>query len=199
MTGQLRLVERSGAAPHHTHMELRFADGSLLRYRDTRRFGTISLSQTGDGQDNPLLHRLGPDYLDPKLTPEIYVQRCRQHPGLNLKNLLLHQGVAAGLGNIYACEALYRAGLNPKQRVKRTKEASLIQLLLAVREILGLGIHHGGTTLRDYLDGLGNRGRMKEFLQVYDRKGLPTLDGRGQVIRIVQGNRATWYCPAVQK
>ncbi len=207
MTGQLRLVK----SPHppffkggkkeipHIHMEIIFQDGDLLRYRDTRRFGTISLAQTEDGLDNRFLQRLGPDCLKPDLNVKEYIERCRRHPGLDLKAVTLNQGIAAGLGNIYACEALYRAQLSPKRRVQRLKDAELARLFVAMRETLQLGIQHGGTTLRDYLDGLGNRGKMKDFLLVYDREGLPTLDGRGLVRRITQGNRSTWYCPDVQK
>lgn len=183
----------------HTHLKLKFEDGSVLAFQDPRRFGTLSLSADPEGGDNAFLQRLGPDYLDPALDVAAYIVRCRRHPGLNLKALTLHQGVGAGLGNIYACESLYKAGLDPRRRVRRTKDAELAALLQAARETLELGIRHGGSSLRDYFDGLGNRGVMKEFLQVYDREGQPTLDGRGTVKRIVQQARSTWFCPEVQR
>ncbi len=200
MTGQLRFFSPPlPCKKPHTHLEIKFADGSELNLIDPRRFGTLSLSEDPQGLDNPFLKRLGPDYDDPALTLEIYISRCRRHPGLTLKSLTLHQGVAAGLGNIYACEALYRARLNPQRRVKRTKDSELASLLKAAREAIATGIAHGGSSLRDYFDGLGNRGMMKDFLKVYGRKEEMTLDGKGRVKRIVQNGRSTWYCPEVQK
>ena len=198
MSGQLRFFANLPARPKHTHLELNLSGGSLLRFIDARRFGTLSLSFRPDGNDNPFLARLGPDYDDPAFTVKEFISRCRRHPGLSLKAVTLDQGIAAGLGNIYACESLYRAGLNPRRRVRKTDDRELASLLWAARESLELGIRHGGTTLRDYLDGLGQRGKMKEFLQVYARKGL-TLDGRGKVTRFFQQGRSTWFCPEVQK
>ena len=200
MSGQFRYWEASDTPhPPHTHMELRFADGSCLRYVDPRRFGTLSLTGTPSGEDNPFLAHLGPNYDDPQFTAEVFMERARRHPGLSLKNLTLHQGVAAGLGNIYVCESLYRAGLDPRRLVRKTKDDALARLLDSARHCVAQGIHYGGTTFRDYLDGLGHRGKMKDFLQVYDREGLITLDGRGRVRRITQNARSTFFCPKVQK
>jgi formamidopyrimidine-DNA glycosylase len=184
---------------NHTHLILRFGDGSALAFQDARRFGTLSLTESPDGEDNLFLQRLGPDYIDPLLTEEQFIARCRRHPGLNLKALALNQGIASGLGNIYACEALYRAGLDPRRKVRRSKSAELASFLEAARHSLELGIKHGGSSLRDYFDGLGNRGVMKDFLQVYDREGQVTLDGRGLVKRIIQQARSTFFCPEVQR
>lgn len=199
MTGRLHFLQQPTPRPQHTHLELIFTDHSRLQFIDARRFSTISITQDPAYRDNPFLKRLGPDFINGLVTPEAFVSRCRQHPGLTLKSLTLHQGVMAGLGNIYACESLYRAGLNPRRRVKRTSSEELKCLLAAARDILTTGIRQGGTTLRDYLDGLGNRGTMKKYLQVYGRDGMKTLDGRGLVKRIVQGQRATFYAPEVQK
>lgn len=200
MTGRLSyLAEPASQAAAHTHLELSFSDGTALHYVDARRFGTLSFTARENGDDNPFLQKLGLDYDDPKLSEEFYLEQCRRHPGLSLKALALHQGVAAGLGNIYACEALYAAGLDPRRTVKRTKDERLVLFLAKAREVLGLGIAKGGSSLRDYLDGLGNRGVMREFLQVYDREGMSTLDGRGRVRRIVQNARSTWFCPQIQK
>ncbi len=200
MSGQLRYQkEDSQENDHHIHMRIGFEDGSILIFRDPRRFGTLSLTKEPNGKDNLFLTRLGPDYLSPELSEELFIQRCRKHPGLNLKALTLHQGISAGLGNIYACESLYRAKLDPRKKVAKTKDHRLIDLLTAAREVLLLGIEHGGSSLRDYFDGLGNRGVMKNFLQVYDREGELTLDGKGKVKRIVQQGRSTFFAPEVQK
>lgn len=183
--------------PKHTHAIFHFKKGGTLLYIDPRRFGTLSLSR--ETSDNPFLNRLGPDYDDTLFTPEEFIARCRRHPKIDVKTLCLNQSVAAGLGNIYACEALYLAQLNPLKRVQQVSDAELTQLFHASRQVLKLGIAKGGSSLRDYLDGLGNRGMMKDFLQVYDREGQNTLDGKGPVLRITQQSRSTWYCPDVQK
>ena len=199
MTGQLFFYEDAvPSKPLHTHLEFSFEDSTLLRFIDARRFGTLSLTDR-QRQHNPFLARLGPDYLAKALTPQLFVEQCRRHPKLTLKMLLLNQSVATGLGNIYACEALYLAELDPRRRVTKTSDGELTRLLEASKDRLKLGVLHGGTTFRDYLNGLGHRGKMQDFLQVYDRAGQRTLDGRGEVIKIVQQGRSTFFCPGVQK
>jgi len=199
MSGKLIFHDKTvSARPAHTHMEITFSDGSQLRYIDARRFGTLSLTNS-DRTDNAFLARLGPDYLDRKLTPKNYIARCRRHPKISLKTLLLHQGIAAGLGNIYACEALYRAALDPRKLVQSTSDDELARLLTAAREILNLGIKKCGTSMRDYLDGRGHRGTMQKFLQVYGKENESTLDRRGMVKKIIQQGRSTYFCPEVQE
>lgn len=200
MSGQLRFYPDSGPDNiKHTHMVLHFEDGSSLHFVDPRRFGTLSLSRNIDFKDNPFLQRLGPSYDSLELKPKDFIARCRRHPKISLKTLTLNQSVASGLGNIYACEALYRAGLDPRKLVAKTTDGELIRLLEGARAALKQGIRYGGVSMRDYLDGQGHRGIMKEFLQVYDREGKKSLDGRGKVVRIVQNARSTWFAPEVQK
>ena len=197
MSGKLLYYENKfETKTKHTHMMMSFSDGSTLHYIDPRRFGTLSLAC--QNQTNPFLSRLGPDLLDTEFKVEAYLQRVRRHPKVSLKMLLLHQGVASGLGNIYACEALYLAGLDPRRCVRECSEHEIKKLFQAAQKVLRLGVARGGTTFRDYVDGRGVAGQMKKSLQVYGREGQTTLDGRGQVIRIVQQGRSTWFCPTVQ-
>lgn len=197
MTGQLRWHAQPPSSPHrHTHLQLIASNGSGLHYIDPRRFGVISLHPLPDGRPHPTLERLGPEYDAVAATD--FIARCRRHARLTLKSLLLHQGVVPGIGNIYACEALYRAGLDPRRLVQATSDEALRHLLAQIRATLDLGIAKGGTTLRDYVDGHGHRGAMKDFLHVYDREGQSSLDGRGRVIRIMQNARSTFFAPAVQ-
>lgn len=198
MSGRLQFLPRPTPRPKHTHLEFFFDDGSRLRFTDARRFGTLSLAND-QAASNAFLARLGPDYLDSTLRAAEYIARCRRHPRLSVKRTLLHQGIAAGLGNIYACEALYQAGIDPRRLINDLSDQELTGLLQAARDCLQVGIAQGGTTIRDYLDGLGHRGKMQKFLQVYDREGQTTRDGRGPVIRIVQQARSTWFCPEVQR
>lgn len=193
MSGRLLVVPADTPAPKHTHLEIRFASRHLLRYIDPRRFGLIAIARTPDATDLPPIAGLGPEFDDPLLTAENFCARCRRHNGLSLKALLLHQGVVAGVGNIYACEALYHARLDPRQRVRGTHDAALGRLLDGIRTALTLGIRHGGTTLRDYVDSSGQRGGMQHFLQVYGRADQP------QIARLTQSGRTTWWNPAVQQ
>ena len=200
MSGVLRLWPQVPQnLPAHTHMVMLFDDGSALVYSDARRFGTLSLSRVPDYQDNAFLRKLGPDYDDPRMDISEYIERCKKHSGLSLKGLTLHQGVASGLGNIYACEALYQARLDPRKKVKNTSPTELSCLLRGARSVLELGIKNGGVSMRDYLDGKGHKGVMQNFLQVYDREGKSTLDGKGQVARLVQNQRSTFWVPSLQK
>lgn len=192
MSGKLLYFKHRRERTKHTHMEIFFSDGSRLSLIDPRRFGTISLSFRQDGADNLFLQKLGLEYDDPNAADRDYIARFRSHPGLALKTALLNQGIVAGLGNIYACEALYRARLDPRRKVKEVSDGELLRLFEAIRKTLDIGIRRRGTTLRDYVDGHATRGQMQNFLKVYGRRG------RG-VVRIVQQNRATWFCPQVQR
>lgn len=198
MSGRLRHVGADEAVPPHTHLRLRFADDTELRYIDPRRFGGIGVCNDPTGADFPSIAQLGPEFDDADFTPSVFVARCRRHQGLQLKALTLNQHILAGLGNIYACEALYHARLRPTRVVRDTTDAELARLLGAAQHALRLGIAYGGTTLKDYVDGLGHRGTMQDFLHVYDREGRTTPDGHGPVERIVQHGRSTWWCPNVQ-
>lgn len=198
MSGQLRMLAADMPLARHTHLRITFEDRRELRYIDPRRFGGIGLCQSATGEDFPGIARLGPELNDARFTPDVFVAHCRRHPLLNLKALCLDQRILAGLGNIYACEALYCAALSPTRLVRDTPDDALARLLAGARRALQLGIDQGGTTLKDYVDGLGHRGKMQDFLQVYDREGRHTLDGRGSVVRITQQGRSTWWCPEVQ-
>jgi formamidopyrimidine-DNA glycosylase len=198
MSGRLVLLKSPiPKRPKHTHLEALFKNRTCLRYIDARRFGTLSLA-TKLKESNAFLARLGPDYLDPKFNVKLYIKKMRRHPGLALKTALLNQGIAAGLGNIYACEALYRATLNPWRHIHTISNSDLEKLLSASKQCLRLGIKHCGTSLRDYFDGRGHRGEMQKFLQVYGREGQATLDGKGKVKRGIQQARSTFWCPEVQ-
>lgn len=201
MSGKLLYLKNPTHTQKHTHMKISFTGQTSieLHYIDARRFGTISITKTIDGNDNTFLKKLGPDYTDPKLSLQEYIARCRRHPKLSLKALTLNQSVAAGLGNIYACESLYQARLSPFRLVQNTRDDELKRLLAAARKCLKLGIKHGGASIRDYLNGNGHRGIMQDFLQVYDREDLMSLDGQAKVNRQVQNGRSTFYCPSLQK
>lgn len=197
MSGRIRRVTDGAPAPKHTHMTLQLSNGCALRYVDARRFGAITLDERAS--HSSYLANLGPEFDDPQFTAAAFIAQCRRHPKLSLKMALLNQGIVAGLGNIYVCEVLYAAGLNPTRPIGSTTETELTRVHTAIRAVLTCAIAHGGTSLRDYEDSWGQKGGMKAHLQVYGRDGESTLDGRASVVRIVQQGRSTWFAPEMQR
>lgn len=197
MSGKL-LIEKNEARHKHCHLELLLNDQSKLRFIDPRRFGIISFIEFQKWPDHPYAKNMGPDYLERSLSDKKFIERCRRHPKINLKSLCLNQSVAAGLGNIYACESLYDAKLNPQRLIQNCSDEDLKRLYQSAKKILRLGIKKGGSTLRDYVNGQGHRGKMKDFLKVYDREDQESLDKKGKVLRFTQQGRSTFWVPEVQ-
>jgi formamidopyrimidine-DNA glycosylase len=199
-TGQdtsLRTMSASAPAPHE-HFVLVTTRGTL-RLRDPRRFGAVVWSP---GLDAPpasaLLSRLGPEPDDPALTPTSFHATLAGRRTA-VKNVLLSGQAVVGAGNIYACEALFTAGIDPRTRADRISRPRAARLLQAVRETLDRATSLGGSTLRDFHDAHGMDGAFQAQAAVYDREGLPCLRCDGTVRRIVQGQRASYFCPRCQK
>jgi formamidopyrimidine-DNA glycosylase len=171
-------------------------DDTVLDFDDTRRFGRIAVVPAGDHRTLPMLHRLGPEPFDEAFTPLTLWQGLRASTA-RVKTQLLHQRVVAGVGNIYADEALWDAGVNPGSRLVSRAQAG--RLHGALREALQHGIDHGGTTLRDYRAVDGEAGRNQERLSCYGRYGLPCLRCGTTLRRRVIDGRGTTWCPACQR
>lgn len=199
MSGRLLYEASDLPTKLHTHLELKLNGSTSLRFVDPRRFGMIGISTDPEARDMPSIARLGFEYDDPNLTEVSFIAKCRRRPKSIIKNLLLDQAVVTGIGNIYACEALYLARIDPRRRVHDLSEAELGRLLASIRSTLNSGIKNGGTTLRDYVDSSGNKGDNQNHLLVYDREGLNSGDDNGPVEKIVQQGRSTWWCPRVQQ
>ena len=195
MTGQLTVV--AADEPHPTHLHLRFPldDGRELRFRDVRRFGSVELFPDDASVAAFLGDRLGPepDELDP--TAFAAAVRASKRP---VKATLLDQAVAAGVGNIYADEALHRAGLHPERRGPTLTVAECDRLRVAVAGVIAFAIDHRGSTIRDYIGGSGLKGRFQDEHRVYGRGGEPcrTCGTAIQVVRV--GGRSSHFCPACQ-
>jgi formamidopyrimidine-DNA glycosylase len=190
-----RLVLEPGDAPRgaHTHLVLALDDGHELRFRDPRRFGWIASGDPVDGCAE--LAAMGPDPLG-ALTAAALGEALA---GVRapIKAFLLDQRRIAGIGNIYACEALHRAGLHPAVAAGRTVPRA-DKLLVAIRETLELGIQNRGTTLRDYVDALGDGGRNARALLVYGRAGQPCQVCGTSIRRRVDAGRSSFFCPRCQ-
>lgn len=194
MSGQL-LVEQSGAAiAAHTHVVWKLADGRRLTFRDPRRFGGITLF----GSLKTLTERwatLGPDALG--ITEAELREACAE-TRRSIKAVLLDQHAIAGVGNIYADESLFLAGVRPTRRAHRLTANQLDRLSHSIREVLEAGVKGGGSTLRDYFGVDGRSGSAQESHRVYGRGGLPCLQCRGMLRKLVMTQRTTVYCPSCQ-
>jgi formamidopyrimidine-DNA glycosylase len=197
MTGTLRHA-RAGAPEHDPHLRVvvTLDDGSDVIYRDVRRFGTWLLLEPGEETDY-LAERLGEEPLSRAFTPASLAARLNRRRA-PVKAALLDQRAAAGVGNIYADEALWRAQIHPLRAAGDLDEQEVKRLHKAVREALKAGIARQGTTLRDYRTPDGERGRMQTALRVYGREGEPCYRCGAQIGKTRAGGRGTWYCPACQ-
>jgi formamidopyrimidine-DNA glycosylase len=179
----------------HDHFIIDTDDGRRVALNDARRFGSLDLVRTDELSEWPAFVALGPEPLD--ITPDELKRRLagRTAP---IKLLLLDQRIIAGLGNIYVCEALYRAGIHPKRAGGSVSLDRLRRLVPAIHEVLAEAIAAGGSTLRDFASPDGELGYFSKSFAVYDREGQPCACG-GTVKRIVQGGRSTFYCPRCQR
>lgn len=182
----------------HDHFILETADHSFALC-DPRRFGWVDLVDTDALDQWPAFAVMGPEPLGPDLTVE-HLRGAFKGRKQAIKLLLLDQRIVAGLGNIYVCEALFRAGIRPNAAAGKVTRPALARLVPAIREVLLQSIEDGGSSLRDYARPDGELGYFATRFDVYGREGEPCkrCDG-GTIKRIVQGGRSTWYCPKCQK
>jgi formamidopyrimidine-DNA glycosylase len=196
MTGELSLAQPAEPYPPHHHLSFVLEQGWELRYRDIRRFGRIGLLRPAEREQFEA--RLGPEPLSPELTPEQLRERLARHRRA-IKALLLEQSFLAGVGNIYADEALFRAGINPLRPASSLEIEEARRLLEALREVLEAAIHRRGTTIRNYRDGLGQPGENQASLRIYGRPpGSPCPVCGTPVVRVVVAQRGTTFCPRCQ-
>jgi formamidopyrimidine-DNA glycosylase len=196
MTGRLMIAAADVEPDQHTHVVFQLDNGQQLMFRDTRKFGRISLL---DAEGVAALDgRLGPEPLAETLTVAAFATLLHHRKG-RLKPLLLDQRLLAGLGNIYVDEALWIARLHPLQPAHQLDEAQIEALYAAIKQVLTSAIENRGTTFADYRDGWGFEGSNQSFLNVYDRKDQPCPRCGTPIERIVVGQRGTHVCPHCQQ
>ncbi len=195
MSGRWRIEPES--PDRHDHMVIETGSGHVLALNDARRFGSVDLVATDGLEQWGPFAALGPEPLGDELTVAHLARACagRIAP---IKPLLLDQRIVAGLGNIYVCEALYRAGIRPDKEAGRVSRAALARLVPAIRDVLSESIEAGGSTIRDYAQPSGELGYFASSWRVYGREGESCGCG-GTVHRFVQGGRSTFWCPRCQK
>jgi formamidopyrimidine-DNA glycosylase len=196
MTGQLRWSENGqGFRPdQHTHARLVFAGGGILYYRDIRKFGEMFVVPTADAEETL---RVGVEPLGPAFTPEVLQRLCES--ASKIKPLLLNQTKIAGIGNIYADEALFRAKIRPTRRAASLRPEEIRSLHRAIRAVLEAGIRHRGSSISNYRDACGRPGRFVALHRVYHRHGKPCRACGTPIRRIVLGQRGTHFCPTCQR
>lgn len=196
MSGSLRILTQAEAPKKHDHVDLIFNDGTILRYHDPRRFGAI-LWEPGNIWSHPLLRDLGPEPLDPELSVDYLYEATRTRTQA-VKQVIMDSKLLVGVGNIYASEALFRAGIRPTTAANRISKQRYQRLLEAIQTTLQAAIDTGGSTLRDYVNSNGNSGYFQLQHLVYDRAEQPCRTCGTPIRHARQGQRSTFYCPHCQ-
>jgi formamidopyrimidine-DNA glycosylase len=196
MSGSLRIVSADMPPREHDHWDLVLDSGKALRYHDPRRFGSVHWTPT-DPLQHPLLARLAPEPLSDEFDGP-YLFRATRKRAVAIKQLIMNSQLVVGVGNIYASEALFRAGISPRRAARRITRAQAAALARAIKDVLGDAIDIGGTTLRDYVNADGIPGYFRQKLFVYERSGQPCRVCRTPVKHIVQGQRSTYWCAECQ-
>jgi formamidopyrimidine-DNA glycosylase len=198
MSGSLRVIDPAADWKKHDHVGITLGNGRQLRYHDPRRFGLVLRLMEQDPHTHELLTRLGPEPLEPHFTAVHLAEACAKR-SVAIKSVIMDAGVVVGVGNIYASEALFRAGISPLTPANALGKMPLGKLVRAIREVLAAAIEEGGTTLRDFLNSDGKPGYFKQRLFVYDRKGQSCRVCGTEIMHAVLGQRATYWCPKCQR
>ena len=196
MSGSIRLSSRDEPPGVHDHVELEITNDLLLRLRDPRRFGCV-LWIEGDPAEFHLLANLGPEPLSEEFDGE-YLYSISRNRRLAVKSMIMDSRVVVGVGNIYASEALFRAGINPIRRVNRISVDRYRLLVKCIQNTMSDAIAAGGTTLRDFVNGTGEPGYFSQDLLVYERERMPCKLCATSISRRVIGQRSTYYCAKCQ-
>ncbi len=198
MTGSWREAP-PGDERLHDHCYLHLADGRRLAYRDPRRFGLIEAATPGREADHPCLAALGPEPLDQEAFTLAHFAACCARRSGPIKAAIMSNAVVVGVGNIYAAEALFRAGIRPQTPARRLSPIRLERLRRAIREVLIEALAAGGSTIRDFRQAGGSSGYFQASFKVYGREGQPCHACGGELRHTVLAQRATVWCPRCQR
>lgn len=197
MSGSLRILPADTAPEKHDHFDLLLSSGLLMRLRDPRRFGAV-LWHKGDLAQHPLLATLGPEPLQENFTAD-YLYHTARKRNTAIKLLIMDNHVVVGVGNIYANEALFRAGIRPQVPARKLSKPRCVRLVQTIRETLTEAIALGGSSLRDFVNSDGKPGYFQQHYWVYGRAGEPCHACGAAIRQIKQGQRSSFYCPTCQR
>lgn len=195
MSGSMRIQPLHTAPESHEHIEIQLASGQTLKYRDPRRFGAL-LYTADDPYQHRLIRLLGPEPFTEAFNADYLHQRCKGRTA-SIKSVIMDGQVVTGVGNIYACEALFQSGIRPTRKAGKLSKPRLARLIAAIQQILEAAILQGGTTLQDFSQADGKPGYFSQQLQVYGIKGDCKTCGT-RIRQITQGQRSSYFCPACQ-
>jgi len=197
-----RVTASNGDLPDapHDHVVLTLDDGTVIRFNDARRFGLLDYVERSDAAQHPLLSGLGPEPLEPEFDGD-YLAGAFAGKMTPIKSALLDQRIVAGLGNIYVCEALFRAGISPRRGAASISRARVERFVAGIKSVLSEAIEAGGSSLRNYVQADGELGYFQHRWAVYGHEGdpCPGCDCGGGVRRIVQSGRSTFFCAKRQR
>jgi formamidopyrimidine-DNA glycosylase len=196
MSGSLRIVPASTPPGKHDHVDIILTDNKALRFTDPRRFGCL-LWHSGPPDEHPLLHGLGPEPLTDSFDGD-YLKAASKGKKVAVKNFIMNSAVVVGVGNIYANEALFSAGIRPTRAAARISRARYVRLAEQIKTVLQNAIDVGGTTLRDFTGGDGKPGYFKQSLKVYGRGAQPCIACGKPLTEVRLGQRSTVYCRQCQ-
>lgn len=199
MSGRM-LISDGDALIKHDHVVLDMENGKLITFNDPRRFGMMDLCATDKLDEHRMFKGMGPEPLGNAFDAKYLSNRLKGRK-MPIKSALLDQKIVVGLGNIYVCEALWRAGIPPTQHAGDIKPKKMNLLVPTIRDVLSEAIDSGGSSLKDYRQADGELGYFQHRFAVYGREGEPckTEDCNQSIVRIVQSGRSTFYCPKCQK
>jgi len=196
MSGSLRVLSESRLTEKHDHFDIELDNGICVRFNDPRRFGAF-LWVNGNVDSHELLRKLGPEPLSGEFTADYLYRRSRERR-VAIKNFIMNGHVVVGVGNIYASEALFMAGIHPQRAAGRISAQRYEGLVDAIRDVLSRAIKQGGTTLRDFVNSDGSPGYFAQELLVYDRAGSDCFQCGAAIRQKVIGQRSSYYCPSCQ-
>jgi formamidopyrimidine-DNA glycosylase len=197
MTGSLRILTESRIPEKHDHVDISLENGVYLRFNDPRRFGAFLWTGDALGQ-HALIRKLGPEPLSAAFTAD-YLYECSRSRTVAVKNFIMNGHIVVGVGNIYASEALFMAGIHPNRAAGRISRQRYQGLVDAIRDVLSRAIAQGGTTLRDFSDSDGMPGYFAQELLVYDRAGAACFQCASPVRQKVIGQRSSYFCSTCQR
>ena len=198
MEGKYFIKQKEEPLAKHEHMEIIFEDGMSLRYHDTRKFGRIKVLKKEQLDEFEGILKLGIEPMDENLTAKYLYEKFHKR-NIPMKTLLLDQTIISGLGNIYANEVLFDAGINPFKKGKQITKGECQRIKESCNKIITEAIKNGGTTIRSYTSSLGVTGRFQQYLKVHKREGEPCLLCGTKINKEFIGGRSTYFCPQCQK
>jgi formamidopyrimidine-DNA glycosylase len=197
MSGSLRVLPINTARETHDHFDIELDSGWTVRYNDPRRFGSLHHGEA-DPTAHPLLSKLAPEPLDASFDAE-YLFKVTRRRKVAIKLAIMNSQLVVGVGNIYASEALFHAGIRPGRGAKTLRREECVALVKAIKSVLAKAITAGGTTLRDYVGADGEPGYFRQKLFVYERDGEPCRRCATPIRHRTQGQRSTYFCPSCQR